>query len=423
MPQGKVIDIRDREVIVLLKKHFDQERREGIVVSTKDPSERVAKILGISKRIVQEVFREYSKKGDVLAPDVEYKGRPPHKIKPCLETVIRHRIRELNRQGSHVSLRTLSNWIGENYEKINHATLGRSLQRMGFVYGKSLTKHIFKERDDVIIARRVYLREKIANRTRDGKTLRPEVYLDESYINVNHSSSNTWYFEEEGPWVQKPSGKGKRLILVHAMTESGWVEGAKLVFEAKKQTGDYHGQMNSKNFLKWFTEMLLPFIPRESLIIMDNAPYHNIYVEGSFYPTSSTKKSELQSWLQKNHPEVYQEKMLRAELMAICKKLCPKPKYELDRIAESKGHKILRTPQYHPELQPIEKCWAVVKNYCASKCDYTIIGLREHLEDGFKKVTPKTCRAIVDIIRREEDRYWVEDMEDDELLEQKIAGF
>jgi len=34
-------------------------------------------------------------------------------------------------------------------------------------------------------------------------------------------------------------------------------------------------------------------------------------------------------------------------------------------------HSILRTPQYHPELQPIETCWGIVKNHMADQCDFT----------------------------------------------------
>jgi transposase len=31
----------------------------------------------------------------------------------------------------------------------------------------------------------------------------------------------------------------------------------------------------------------------------------------------------------------------------------------------SYGHKVLRLPSYHPELNPIEKIWASVKNWVA----------------------------------------------------------
>jgi len=106
--------------------------------------------------------------------------------------------------------------------------------------------------------------------------------------------------------------------------------------------------------------------------------------------------------------------MIQAELLALCRQLCPKPQDELDCLAEARGHRILRTPQYHPELQPIEACWAVVKNHCAATCDYTTKGLRAHVAEGFHKGTPATCQAAIADVRTEEDRYWREDMEDDE---------
>lgn len=414
MSQGKAIDGWERQFVVRLKAHFDQERRQSSSVSTQDPAGRVAQALGIGRRSVKEILSTYRKTGQVTVAALLSKGKPPYRIKPALETVIRQRIRELNRQGLHVSIRSLSHWLSENYEAAPHGTLGRTLQRMGLVYGKSLNKPALRERDEVLIARRTYLRAKLANRDLRGKTIRPEVYLDESYVNVNHSTPRTWYFAEEGPWVQKPSGKGRRLILVHAITVDGWVEGAKLVFQAKRRTGDYHGQMNFENFRRWFLDHLLPHIPASSLIVMDNAPYHNVYVDGAFYPSSSTRKADLQSWLYHHHPEVYQESMIKAELLEACRQLCPKPEYELDRISRSQGHQIIRTPQYHPELQPIEQCWGVVKNHCAAKCDYTMKGLRTHLEEGFDKVRPETCRAAIADMRREEDQYWREDMEEPE---------
>jgi transposase len=414
MPQGQAVDVRERQFVVQLKEYFDQERQQGPTVSTQDAVGRVAQALGLGKRTVKEILRTYRHTGQVAPATLDAKGKPPYRIQGALETVIRQRIRELNRQGSHISVRNLAHWLSEYYEEVPRATLGRALQRMGFVYGQARQRAALRERDEVVIARRAYLRAKRANRHAHGSTVRPEVYLDESYINVNHTTPRTWYFAEDGPWVHKPSGKGPRLIIVHAMTTAGWVPGAQLVFQAKRRTGDYHGQMDFANFRRWFCTSLLPHIPAASLIVMDNAPYHNVYIDGVFYPTTATKKADMQHWLQQHHPTMYQEAMIKAELLAVCRQLCPKPAYELDRLAEAAGHQILRTPQYHPELQPIENCWAVVKNHCAAQCDYTMAGLRGHLEDGFAKVTSATCQAAIAAMREEEDRYWQEDMEEPE---------
>ena len=89
MPQGQAVDIRDRQFIVLLRKYFAQERNEGKVVSTIDPDERVEKVMGIGKRTVQEVYGEYKKTGKIIPAKIEFKGKPPYKISPQLETVIR----------------------------------------------------------------------------------------------------------------------------------------------------------------------------------------------------------------------------------------------------------------------------------------------------------------------------------------------
>jgi transposase len=48
------------------------------------------------------------------------------------------------------------------------------------------------------------------------------------------------------------------------------------------------------------------------------------------------------------------------------------PTCAIDEIAAENGHKIIRTPPYHPELQPIETCWGVVKNEIARNGDFTM---------------------------------------------------
>jgi transposase len=378
MPQGQAVDFRERQFVMRLKAYVDQERQQGLSVSTHDAVGRVAKALGLGKRTVKEMLSTYHKVGQVAVPALESKGKPPYRIHPALETVIRQRIRERNRQGSHVSVRSLAHWLSENYAAVPRATLGRTLQRLGLVYGKSRNTPALRARDEVVMARRAYLRTKRANRAAHGGTVRPEVYLDESYVNVHHSTPRTWSFAAEGPWVPKPSGKGPRLLIVHAMTPAGWVAGAPWVFQAQRRTGDDHGQMDFEKCRRWFLDGLLPHIPAASLLVMDHAPYPNVYVDGVFYPTTSPKKAALQSWLHQNHPSMYQEAMIKAELLAVCRQVCPKPAHAFERIAEAAGHQILRTPQDHPELQPIENGWAVVKNHGAAKCDSTMAGLRAH---------------------------------------------
>ena len=95
-----------------------------------------------------------------------------------------------------------------------------------------------------------------------------------------------------------PSGKGKRLIVLHACTRSeGLIDGCHLVFLAKSKDGDYHQEMNSFVFLEWFKNQLMPALKNPSLVVLDNASYHNVKTEDTVYPYFSQKKSVLQNYL------------------------------------------------------------------------------------------------------------------------------
>ncbi len=298
-------------------------------------------------------------------------------------------------------------------ESFHIATLARTLDRWGFEFGKGTRSAHLKEKDHVIAARQRYLRRKRSNREHKKglATVRPEVYLDESYVNKNHSNDFIWYSGEDGPWVQKPTGKGERLIIINAITKAGWIPGAKLVFKSTKKTGDYHGQMNKDLFLKWFTEKLLPNIPDRSLIVMDNAAYHNSLIEYSA-PTASSSKDKIRTWLEQN--KIYcREDCLKPELVEIIKKIVPEPTYVIDEIARKHGHEVIRTPPYHPELQPIETCWGVVKNHIARNCNFTMKNLIDQLEKGFEKVTSKTCAKIIAKVIKTEDQFWIDDIRSD----------
>ncbi len=407
--QGKEFTPEMKQMVVNLKHYFDKERKDHREVSTRNPTERTANGLGIGEATVKRIMTEYRQGKQIIVDESEKaRGKPEYRTTINLQPVIRQYIRSRNMAGQRVGIEKLCNYlIKEHTADIPITTLWRTLRRWGFVHGTGKRRSALKEQNYVILARRKYLRQKIANRNPDGTLKHPEVYLDETYINKNHSSQFTWYLEEDGPWVNKPSGKGPRMIIVHAITKEGWIGGAELIFEAKKRTGDYHGQMDWENFSKWFSNQLLPNIPANSIIIMDNARYHNVLDESSF-PTPKSRKEQLCTWLTRNSIP-WTEDMLKPELYELCKRFAPVPEFKLDQIAESAGHSILRTPQYHPELQPIETCWGIVKNYMADNCDSTMNNFRSQLPIAFSKVLPKTCRKLILKVSKQEEKYWLED--------------
>jgi len=81
----------------------------------------------------------------------------------------------------------------------------------------------------------------------------------------------------------------------------------------------------------------------------------------------------------------------------------------LDQLANASGHSILRTPQYHPELQPIETCWGIVKNHMADHGDFTLKNFRQQLPIALLKVKPSTWRKLMAKVVEQEEKYWAED--------------
>jgi hypothetical protein len=65
-----------------------------------------------------------------------------------------------------------------------------------------------------------------------------------------------------------------RQIVVHICSKNRFLEGAELIFKEGSASGDYHGQINSVNFEKWLNEKVIPNLPLNSAVVMDNAPYH-----------------------------------------------------------------------------------------------------------------------------------------------------
>ena len=55
--------------------------------------------------------------------------------------------------------------------------------------------------------------------------------------------------------------------------------------------------MNSFVFLEWFENQLNPALKNPSLVVLDNASYHNVKTEDTVCPNFSQKKAVLQNYL------------------------------------------------------------------------------------------------------------------------------
>lgn len=409
--QGKPLTPEVKKLIVSIKHFFDRNHKK----IGKPSRDCTAEAAGVGVATVKRIMADFNRNPGLLDKAPSVRGRRSFIVDLSHQEQVRQYIRKANQKGQYITLETIRQFLQEikSEESFHIATLARTLDRWGFEFGRGTRSQHLKEKDHVVAARQRYLRKKRNNRVagKGNATVRPEVYLDESYVNKNHSNDFIWYSGEDGPWVQKPTGKGERLIIINAISKDGWVPEAKLVFKSTKKTGDYHGQMNKALFFKWFSEKLLPNIPKNSLIVMDNASYHNALSEYSA-PTATSSKEKIRAWLEQN--KIYcREDCLKPELAEIIRKMGPEPTYEIDEIARKKGHEVMRTPPYHPELQPIETCWGVVKNYIGRHCDFTMKNLIEQLENGFEEVTSETCVKIIAKVAEIEDEFWTDDLRAD----------
>ena len=97
--------------------------------------------------------------------------------------------------------------------------------------------------------------------------------------------------------------------------------------------------------------------------------------------------------------------MVKAELLELARHHRQPNQYACVAIARSWGHKVLYTPPYHPELQPIEVVWAVVKNRIAFDPATTLPELGSKLQVSFAQVHTGTWTGAYRKAQSNEDKY------------------
>ncbi|KAF0731469.1 DDE 3 domain-containing protein [Aphis craccivora] len=279
---------------------------------------------GISKRSIQRICSEV-KKTDAL-PEEGPSFSSPRKCykRPKL-------VSELDDFDSEMVRRT----VHEFYDRCE------LLKNLKFSYEKcSDGRKFLMERNDIVALRCKFLREICT--MRKNKDSRPIVYLDEIWVNQNHSRSVAWQHNTNMVGPKIPTGKGGRLIVVHAgCAKYGFISNSKL-----------------------FTQMLNN-LEEPSVIIMDNASYHSTLIDN--YPKSNAKKADVQEWSTK--------KNIKFSPLETLAELKMRVKYELDQLALEMGHEVIRLPPYHCQYNPIELIWAQVKgqvtknNKTSKMCD------------------------------------------------------
>ena len=131
------------------------------------------------------------------------------------------------------------------------SSLYKVVKRIGFRYKKVESgRHMLMERGDVVGARNRYLRILSANGNSENP--RPEVYLDETWVNQNESIKKCWTTADGSVGPKLNTGRGSRNINLHAGGEEGFVPGGLLMFRSRNgNKGDFNDSMNHECFREW----------------------------------------------------------------------------------------------------------------------------------------------------------------------------
>ncbi len=324
--KGKPLSIAEKWMIVQVYQKCNEERDQSICVTTEDAHSRTANYTGVGRRQAVEIIKHFKETGHVPPPSsAGNRTVHPANIPSTAEEKIRQFIFERHLIGEVCNAKHIQDLLQEELKReVPLRSIQRHLDRMGFACSGT-------RRKTRSLREKLYVRQQRHSYLHHIRTLRNSgckpVYSDESFLHHYHGHRFSWFSETTGDYLERPAGKGRRWCFIHAMQQTGLISDACYIFEAKKSTGDYHNMFNAPHFQEWRIGQLMPNLPEKSVIIMDRVPFH-LVPEEQIIPLSM-RKAELQNWLtQKEIP--WEDHWLKP----------------------------------HPELNPIETLWAIVKNEC-----------------------------------------------------------
>ena len=421
--------------------------------------EKVCELFGVSKATFSKITRTYIDHGELYTTGVDGGGRVggqdngTKRIKDRQSTILL--VREYVRKRRQAKQKVTSSQVTEHlllhnvihvekdafgvYDSKGIAAAGRAVRRFLTRHGyqRGRRKGTYVPSPENLAKRDIYLRTLIENRSKPPQERLREVYLDESYIHHHYR----W---KEGEDLYDPNDpddvvfgkdryKGSRYCFICAIQgpatlprglpddQGGVVPGSWWHFSPTKRAdhkGDYHKVFKSENFVPWFRDKLLPGLNEPSLIIMDNARYHQTY--GDWVPkVYKAKKERLQEYLTFRGVGFNQSDTLSILQAKARKCIEDYEMIETERLAENEGHKVLWTAPGYSDLQPIELTWALIKGNVGRQ--YDVHTKLKDVEDRLlleveRLDTPSGINSIQRMIEncyRKSEALWKEITQDD----------
>ncbi|CAI6367771.1 unnamed protein product [Macrosiphum euphorbiae] len=421
-PSGKLVSSGQREIIVNMYKDIRSKHPE---MKYKPMILEINQTTGIGRQTICSTISEYRRTGTISSP---IKKRNRSSLLSQTDDLDRNTLRKkVYSLWLRRVLPTNDRILAEVNKdpalpKFKRTDFDNIIKNLDFVFTKFKQHSVLTESEDLIVCRRNYLND-IRKYREEDRTI---YYLDETLLNAGdfmdqvlknksvvhkHKAFNKGIKTE----VENLTGNGNHLILFHIGSNKGFLKGGLLCFESKMSSGDYHDEINGDHFKEWF-ESILPRLEPNSIVVMDNAPYHSIKAEQ--IPTPSSKKAEILEWLN-SKGVTFDKPMLKLQLLVKVRELRPRfSSYVIDNLATNSGHTVLRLPSYHNEFNPMKLAWEMVKGYVKRnnetfKIDSSLLLVNTAIE----RVTTENWKNFINNVIEEENKIWMVDDIIDEILD------
>jgi hypothetical protein len=326
---------------------------------------------------------------------------------------------------------------------VSKSTVHRWLHALGYQYGRKHFVNQARSYRNALIRSHIYKYAAALKEQEDGTAI--IVYMDESYIHAHHCSQFLWYSLSSATKNEvRGDSKGKRIIIMHAMTKDGLleVEGVEpsniltelyhscaLIFDEVCVDGispaDYHDTINGEKFIGWMQQRLFPTVQKlypgkKMYLVLDNAKYHHHRGPDWFSPAAK-KKGQLADFLrQRSVPSITVDgdrNIPASKFSANAGKAAGGPtlaqlktavKFHLaahpeinttvpQQLMSDQKYELLYTPPYVSDLQPIEMIWAFTKALVArqSHRSRTAHTCAVQTREAMESVTADLCQKQI----------------------------
>lgn len=427
--------------------------------SSSEAITKTAQIFIASPAIVRSAVRQYQGSGTITATPTAHRGAagenstlfriartPTKEEEEEIDRLLNHEVREKGHFHSATTVRAaLKQKFGESW-KISKRMLYRWMHMLGYTFGDKKYVGSLPPTLRLALARRFIYQYAEAQRQQLAGT-HIIVYMDESFIHTKHNTRMCWGLKGSPTGHDCKGGKraGERLLLIHAMTSTGLMADkecidannnlteefptCEVVFkEVGTFNGDYHDCFDGDKFVAWLKYRLLPTVQKlhpgkRMVLVMDNAKYHRpaghntvsvskLTADGcvAFFHSLLTHRSSIdvprasgaiQSMPLTDYirraPHGPTPKEKRAAVKLHLQRNPHISRTQTDDLLDPEQHRVVWTPPYTPEFQPIELLWARVKNAVAQQSLLTrrMDETRHHTESAFARITANECTDMV----------------------------